>query len=110
MKPMIRWVWRFGIGFLFIALLVSGCPPSSPYERDWILKKGDYPTATLYGFGDNGESCQVIASNFNGEAASSGGTVELRPDSGGVGIAVRPTTWICSPRRTWLEVMLGIHP
>jgi hypothetical protein len=101
---------KVGLPIVLVALMATGCPPSS-YERDWVLKKGDYPTATLYGFGDNRESCEVIASNFNTEAVGGAnkGPAELRGNAAS-GMNVRPTTWICAPRRTWLEVLLGMYP
>ena len=103
-----RWK-RSAAGLLVIVGLVTGCPPA-PYERDWVLKKGDYPVATLHGYGDNAEACREIVAFYAKEAGGET-PLELRTDpTSSVGFTARPTQWVCSAKRTWLEVALGRYP
>lgn len=83
-------LWQIG-GIVILGILISGCPPPE-YQRDWILRKSDYPTATFYGFGDDADSCAVVAKQFN---------AEIGPDA---------SIWNCVPKRTWLEMLSGTDP
>jgi hypothetical protein len=82
--------WQIG-GITVLGIVISGCPPPD-YQRDWILRKGDYPTATFYGFGSDEESRAVVAEQFNAE------------------IGPYASIWNCVPKRTWLEVLSGRNP